>query len=159
MPEKKFQNGSRRIRPTKARPCVGAAAAFSVALATGGPATGQEISGTTWDGIFTEEQVVRGMEVFAKNCVQCHAETMRGGPGAPTLVGPGFLFVWDGKTVLDLYTLIHQTMPPNRPGSLSDREYVDVTAAILAGNDFPAGDMELQPDPEALAAYLISRSE
>ena len=41
------------------------------------------------------------------------------------------------------------TMPPDRPGQLSDQTYVDLTAFLLSQNGYAAGNGELPADLEA----------
>jgi hypothetical protein len=46
-------------------------------------------------------------------------------------------------------------MPENNPGSLTDAEYVDVIAYMLAVSGMPPGVAELQADPRSLARIVI----
>jgi hypothetical protein len=46
-------------------------------------------------------------------------------------------------------------MPSDDPGSLSSREYSDLVAYVLSGNEFPAGPKELDRDMAALNEILI----
>ncbi len=115
-------------------------------------------AGTVWAGAYTEAQAERGWNTYVEQCSECHSETMFGGPGAPGVAGPEFLFGWDGTTVGDLFEYTRASMPPDYAGSLSDREYVDVLAVILRGNDFPASrDTELVSDVETLSRIRITR--
>jgi hypothetical protein len=49
-------------------------------------------------------------------------------------------------------------MPPGQQGTLSDAQYVDVVAATLRRNGFPAGDTELPADLAALKTIRILRA-
>ena len=113
---------------------------------------------TTWDGVYTQEQAERGIQVLGAQCVACHAENLQGGPGVPTMVGPAFTFKWNGKSLLELFELISTTMPPGQAGALGEQAYADVLAAILQHNRFPAGtSAELPADPQALSSIEIRR--
>ena len=48
-------------------------------------------------------------------------------------------------------------MPESNPGSLTDEEYVDVIAYMLSVGGMPAGDDQLQPDPQSLARVVIQQ--
>jgi mono/diheme cytochrome c family protein len=115
---------------------------------------------TTWDGIFTQEQAGRGMQIISAQCTMCHAENLQGGPAVPPIVGPAFMFKWNGKSVRELFELIRTTMPPGQAGSLGDQGYADVVAAILKNNDLPTGTAaELSADAAALADIRIQREK
>lgn len=115
---------------------------------------------TTWDGVYTEAQAGRGMQIITAQCTMCHAENLQGGPGVPTVVGPAFTFKWNGKSLRDLFELIRTTMPPGQAGSLGEQAYADVIAAILQHNRFPAGTAaELSGDAQSLADIQIRREK
>jgi cytochrome c len=115
---------------------------------------------STWDGVYTAEQAVRGQQVLNSQCIMCHAENLQGGPGVPGVVGPAFMFHWNGKTVRELFEFIRSSMPPGQAGSLGDETYADVTAAILQANQFPAGDAsELPSSADALQGIAIKREK
>ena len=98
-------------------------------------------------------QAKRGESVYADHCVMCHAPNFTGSPGAPPLVGPEFLFNWDGMTMAALFDYVKTMMPPGEAGDLSDQDYVDALATMLKANDFPAKDgTDLPTDHDALAA-------
>jgi len=48
-----------------------------------------------------------------------------------------------------LYSKTKSTMPPDRPGQLSDRSYVDLTAFLLSENGYAPGSKELPADLDA----------
>ena len=115
---------------------------------------------STWDGIYTAEQAARGQQLLTSQCIMCHAENLQGGPGVPGVVGPGFMFHWNGKTVRELFEFIRMSMPPGQAGSLGDEAYADVVAAILQANQFPAGKSgELPANLDALQGIAIKREK
>lgn len=114
---------------------------------------------TVWDGVYTADQATRGLDTYKNKCAGCHAADMNGGPGAPAISGPAFLFNWNNKTAAELFDYIHTMMPPGEAGSISDRRYVDLIAAILKTSEFPAGKADLPSDPAALQDILILREK
>lgn len=115
---------------------------------------------TTWDGVYTEEQASRGMQILSTQCTMCHAENLQGGPAVPPVVGPAFMFKWNGKSLRELFDLIRSTMPPGQAGTLGDQGYADALAAILQNNHFPSSaSTELSADAAALANIQLVRAK
>jgi S-disulfanyl-L-cysteine oxidoreductase SoxD len=112
---------------------------------------------TTMDGVFTDAQAARGRTVYSQNCASCHMDDLSGSGQALPLAGDAFMETWDGQTVADLNDLVHNTMPQDKPGSLSPGDTVDVISYLLQFNKFPAGKDELTADPAALKNILISK--
>jgi mono/diheme cytochrome c family protein len=98
---------------------------------------------------FTAEQAERGEAAYVRNCQDCHGTTLDNGEfgGAP-LNGSYFRRHWGGGTVAALYSKTKTTMPPDRPGQLSEQTYLDLTAFLLSKNGYAAGDKELPADLE-----------
>ena len=109
---------------------------------------------SVWDGVYTEDQSKRGLEVSEAACVPCHGKGLVGDIEGP-LAGPGFLGVWSGRNVWELYDKIQSTMPGNNPGTLKPQQLADVVAYILKANEFPAGTTEINNDKEALSQIRI----
>jgi cytochrome c len=100
------------------------------------------------------------MQILSSQCTMCHAENLQGGPAVPPVVGPAFMFKWNGKSLRELFELIRTTMPPGQAGSLGDQGYADVLAAILQSNHFPSGTAsELSVDAASLADIQIRREK
>ena len=53
---------------------------------------------------------------------------------------------WRNRRLYDLYSLISNTMPQDRPGSLTDSQYVNVIAYLLQRNQVPSGPAKLSTD-------------
>ena len=123
-----------------------------------GPLLGQEAR-TTWDGVYTEAQLARGQALAAENCALCHAANLLGSPGAPGIAGSEFLFVWNNEPLGELFSYARTQMPPGQAGSLTDQEYADIVAALLAASGFPAGVTELPGDTDVLGNILILRQQ
>jgi mono/diheme cytochrome c family protein len=105
-------------------------------------------------GVYTEEQAIRGQDIYASRCLQCHGETLAGMDQASALTGPQFGGVWDGVPLEALVTKIG-TMPPDAPGSLTRAESVDVLAYMLWYNGLPFGDAPLDPSQDSLTKIIF----
>ena len=123
--EKRARNTGRGAATTAKLLLSGTALAFP--LMVGGAAFAQ-----------TEEQLARGEGTYSQQCSTCHGQdivsSIAGYPDAS-------LF----------YNYISTAMPANAPGSLTDQQYVDIVAYLLAENGHPTGTEELPADTEVLA--------
>ena len=111
---------------------------------------------TTMDGVYTADQAARGKAQYTQNCANCHMDDLSGSGQALPLAGDAFTETWEGQTVDDLFELIHNTMPQDKPGTLSPEVTVDVISYLLQYNKFPSGKAELANDPSALKSILIT---
>jgi mono/diheme cytochrome c family protein len=102
---------------------------------------------TTKAGVYTADQAVKGREVFNSNCLGCHTTA--------THQGPAFTNKWFGRALFDLYDYVSQAMPKAAPGSLTEDEYVWVTAYILRLNGMPPGRTALSPEPAWLKSVRV----
>src|SRR5208282_3140240 len=93
-------------------------------------------------GSYTNEQASRGAAVYTQYCAVCHGANLQGEAGTP-LMGRTFLQGYGAGTAAQLYDFLSRQMPLNAPGSLSQQQYLDVTAFILARNGLPPGDAPL----------------
>lgn len=135
------------IRPALAL----AAAAVLLAAAAPGSAQAPKMAGA---GAYTAAQAAQGAKTFEDNCSSCHGVDYAGGAGSPSLKGPEFMFGWTGKSAGELFTFIHDKMPPGQQGSLSDQQYTEIVAALLSANGFPAG-AEALPTGTAASSVTI----
>jgi mono/diheme cytochrome c family protein len=108
------------------------------------------------DGLYTEPQASRGAEEYAARCASCHSADLRGNSNSPSLIGLSFMFIWEGRSLGELFTKMSTEMPTDQPGSLSQQSYAAILAFILQSNEFPAGDNELSSSSDALASILIA---
>ena len=88
-------------------------------------------------------QVDRGRTLYSTRCAGCDLPDMQGRNEAATLAGPNFVAAWRERRAGELAQYIQSTMPPSRPGSLSEGEATDITAFILAVNGASAGTTPL----------------
>lgn len=110
-----------------------------------------------WDGVFTEQQVVRGKVAYESACAECHMSDLSGHEMASPLVGTFFAFRWRNKSVHVLFENLRTTMPQTAPGSLRDQEYFDIIAFLLDKNGYPDGELNLGSDVEKLNSYKLER--
>lgn len=85
--------------------------------------------------IINQEQAVRGMTVFTKTCVECHTKT--------DVTGADFKIKWNGRPVYDLFDVIRTTMPDDKPGSMTQDQYIDVVAYLVRINGAASGGAAL----------------
>ena len=116
---------------------------------------------SVWDGVFTEAQANRGKGVYEGACGTCHGYRLNGAPddpdmrSTPPLARARFLRVWQGRSLATLFEFTRATMPEDNPESMTEQEYIDVIAYMLAVGEMPAGGDELQPDADSLAGVII----
>jgi len=97
---------------------------------------------------FTEEQATRGGEVFSGVCLECHARK--------DVSDAEFKGKWRGQSVFALLDRISSTMPESNPGSLSRKQYLDVSAYIAKLNGLAAGTVELPDDEATLKKQILA---
>lgn len=105
------------------------------------------VAGTA-PGVYSDSQATRGGQWYASACAACH-------PGN-ALAGPDFQLKWSGRTALDLFDRVRNSMPLDAPGSLSRRTYTDIIAYLMQLNGLPAGTTALAPDTLVLRSALLS---
>ncbi len=118
--------------------------------------TGVEPEGSVWDGVYSAQQAELGAAQYRESCALCHAEDLRGDSNSPSLVGVSFLFLWENKSLHELFTAIRTEMPTGAPNSLPEQTYLNILAYIMAANDFPPGELELGAGPAELGQVLIT---
>ena len=88
----------------------------------------------------TEAQVARGAAVFDQSCATCHGPSGNDGFATP-LLGPGTLVRF--ASTREMYDYTSATMPLAAEGSLTERQYLDVTAWLLVQRGHAIGNVEL----------------
>jgi len=129
--------------------------AFATAVAAAALAqTAGSAAATVADGVYSQEQAKRGKTTYDSKCASCHD----GGTMGPELWGDPFLTQWENKDVASLFTRIQTTMPEDAPGTLAEKEVLDIIAYVIQTNGFPAGDNELA-SKDALARMKFVRKK
>ena len=114
---------------------------------------------SVWEGVYTREQVKRGEVLYAQNCSSCNGPDLSGNDEAAPLSGAAFLANWDGLTIGDLSERVRLSMPPNKLGTVSRQQIVDILSYVLSVNSFPTGKTELDPKAELLKQIRIEATK
>ena len=110
---------------------------------------------TIWDGVYTDEQAMRGAEVYAEKCAMCHGDSLGGVESAPPLTGPTFYANWEGESLNALFERIRMSMPLDNPGSLSRAQNSDVLAHMLKIGGYPAGSTPIDGQAGTLTPIKV----
>lgn len=117
-----------------------------VATGLGLMATAVPESLTVNDRVFTKEQARNGEALYEVNCIACHDKKYF----RPVLKA------WEGQPLGVLFNVMSASMPQSNPGSLPDKDYVDILAYILSQSRYPTGDSELSIENGALNDITIA---
>jgi S-disulfanyl-L-cysteine oxidoreductase SoxD len=130
------------------------APASAAASASAAPAAARSVL----DGVYTDAQADTGAEEISQHCAQCHNNSMRGGPGGPSVIANLYPTFGD-QPLTSLYDYISTQMPKGQPGSLAPDEYVAITARILQLGGAPSGTTELPADEDALGQITLEQKK
>jgi mono/diheme cytochrome c family protein len=112
------------------------------------------------EGVYTTEQADRGKPVYDGKCASCHGSMATVTPDmAPLLNDSGFQNLWRDRSLAQLFSRIRETMPQDKPNTLSPEETADLVAYILNANQLPAGDTALPTDLETLKEIRVDAGE
>ncbi len=130
-----------------AAPPASAPATPAPATASPTPAVAPAADAAPFPALYTTAQAEAGKAVYAENCVTCHGADMHG-LAAPAIAGTEFLSsAADNSWSLEaIRTIVFTMMPLNAGGSLTPKQYAEVTAYILASNCLPAGGTPFPED-------------
>jgi alcohol dehydrogenase (cytochrome c) len=104
---------------------------------------------------FSAAQAEQGAVVYQQRCASCHGHDLRGTAEAPALSGTAFLTKWRPLMTIELYRVTLQTMPPNKPGSLSEADALAVDAFILQRNGAAAGARPLSAGAQTRISAIL----
>ena len=104
---------------------------------------------------FTAPQAEHGAQVYAQTCSACHGENLQGSAEAPPLATASFRGNWQTRTAAELFGHIEESMPPTKPGSLSNDDALAATAFILQRNGGVAGAQPLSGASSALISEIL----
>ena len=105
---------------------------------------------------FTEAEAKHGEAVYKERCAACHGAALDGGQESPPLTGGEFWSQFEGKPARALYARILSSMPPDSPGSLKEREAIDLVAFIARTSSIPVTGGGVA-DPSGLNAIVLQR--
>jgi mono/diheme cytochrome c family protein len=103
-----------------------------------GPEAASALNASLPAATYSADQAVAGKQVYDSACARCHA------PGQ--FDGATFANLWKNRRLYTLYSLISNSMPQDRPGSLQDEQYVNVIAYLLQRNQVPSSATKLTTD-------------
>ena len=104
---------------------------------------------------YTEAQAENGRHAYSLYCAPCHAQNLAGSGASPPLAGPAFIARWGQRTTGELAAFTALTMPPENAGGLTDADYANVTAHLLAANQASPGDAPLTRESEVRIASVV----
>jgi mono/diheme cytochrome c family protein len=103
------------------------------------------------DGVYTVVQAKQGKVVYDEHCLECHGPMTSATPDmAPLLNDYVFQATWKERSLAELFDRVRNTMPPNKAGTLSSQQLVDLIAYILSANALKAGEEPLTDAAETL---------
>src|SRR5438270_12629603 len=103
------------------------------------------VAGQQPSGTYTAAQAAAGRTTYQTQCASCHLADLKGSGDAAPLAGSEFMGSWGRRSPRELLSFMQLTMPPTRPGALSQEEYVNVAAFVLQQNGATAGAQALAP--------------
>jgi S-disulfanyl-L-cysteine oxidoreductase SoxD len=106
---------------------------------------------TTLDGVFSEEQALRGKNLYGEHCAFCHGAALEG-VHAPRLVGDRFIDQRREAMLDGTYNFIRRSMPPPeapRTKVITETDYLDIVTYILKANQYPSGPNDLKVEDVA----------
>jgi mono/diheme cytochrome c family protein len=133
----------RSLRRTLRRALV-SALAWSLATGVQAQTTASADSATA----AAARQLDLGEQWYRSACAECHA--------VKALDNADFRHKWNGRSAFDLFSLVRNTMPESRPGSLTQGTYVAILVYLMKLNGMPAGSRRLTSDSTALAAIRLT---
>ena len=91
---------------------------------------------TVLDGVYTEAQAQAGAAQYEAICAACHEGDE---PEANAPKGTEFIERWRDAPVSFLYNFIRTGMPGDKPGTLTEAQYINLTAYLLQANGYKSG--------------------
>ena len=83
-------------------------------------------------------QLAAGQKSYADNCARCHGDRLEGGTG-PNLKGSDRPLE-NYQTAQGLFDYVSKTMPFDKPGSLTEKQYYDAIAHVIRANELLPAD-------------------
>src|SRR5882762_8822723 len=119
----------------------------SLALVAGQPAR---------PGAYTAAQAAAGRTTYQAQCASCHLPDLKGSGDAAPLAGSEVMGSWGRRSPRELLSFMQLTMPPARPGALSQDEDVNLAAFVLQQNGAAAGTQALTATVDAAIGSMAT---
>src|SRR5947207_13825615 len=114
------------------------------------------VAGQAPAGSYTAAQAAAGRTTYQAQCAGCHLADLKGSGDAAPLAGSEFMGSWGRRSPSELLSFMQLTMPPTRPGALSQEEYVNITAFVLQQNGAVAGAQPLTATVDAAIGTMAN---
>ena len=102
-------------------------------------------------------QAEAGAAAYGTNCAACHGANLEGTILGPLLSGQSFVQRWGAQTPTLLLGNIRSNMPPGGAGEMTDADYMNIVAHMLAMNGVDGIDAALTEASDFVIAENISR--
>ena len=102
-------------------------------------------------------QAEAGAAAYGTNCAACHGANLEGTILGPLLSGQSFVQRWGAQTPTLLLGNIKSNMPPGGAGEMTDADYMNIVAHMLAMNGVDGIDAALTEASDFVIAENISR--
>ena len=102
-------------------------------------------------------QAEAGAAAYGTNCAACHGANLEGTILGPLLSGQSFVQRWGAQTPTLLLGNIRSNMPPGGAGNMTDADYLNIVAHMLAMNGVDGIDAALTEASDFVIAENISR--
>ena len=102
-------------------------------------------------------QAEAGAAAYGTNCAACHGANLEGTILGPLLSGQAFVQRWGAQTPTLLLGNIKSNMPPGGAGNMTDADYLNIVAHMLAMNGVDGIDAALTEASDFVIAENISR--
>ena len=107
---------------------------------------GMLTGGADEPGLYSTAQAKKGSALYSEKCLSCHDPA--GGSWGPNLKGDDYWETWNGKPARALYSKIISTMPQEDPGSIPEKDVINLVSYIMQLNGLPGGDKTIQSADE-----------
>ena len=97
---------------------------------------------------YLSAQADQGEQLYQAACASCHLADLGGDGATPPLIGPGFRSSRGSRPAAVVAGYIRTTMPPGLEGTLTEDEYLAVTAYIMRQNGIGPGATDLSFDSD-----------
>ena len=87
-------------------------------------------------GIYSEAQAESGADLYNTYCAHCHLPSFYANVDV----------TWNDMSVLDFYYKVSGSMPADNPRALSQAQYLNLVAWVLAINGYPSGNTSMSLD-------------
>ena len=107
-----------------------------------------QASASAQEASYLSSQADQGEQLYETACASCHLGDLGGDGNSPALIGSGFRNSRGSRPAAVVAGYIRTTMPPGLEGSLTEGEYLAITAYIMRQNGVEPGATDLSFDSD-----------